>query len=94
MMTTVPDQTNIPAEGSGGKSTRLHYLDWLQVLAILGVFLFHAFHPFDDLFDWHIKNAESNILVVGSLYGDARRGAISVNVSHACSFPSSLVRSC
>jgi hypothetical protein len=35
----------------------------LQVLAILGVFLFHAFHPFDDLFDWHIKNAESNILV-------------------------------
>ena len=23
----------------GGKSTRLHYLDWLQVLAVLGVFL-------------------------------------------------------
>jgi len=44
------------------KSTRLHYLDWLQVLAILGVFLFHAVHPFDDLVDWHIKNAEKSIL--------------------------------
>jgi len=30
---------------------RLHYLDWLQVLAVLGVFLFHAGHPFDDLTD-------------------------------------------
>ena len=45
------------------KSVRLHYLDWLQVLAILGVFLFHAVHPFDDLFPWHIKNAESSALV-------------------------------
>jgi peptidoglycan/LPS O-acetylase OafA/YrhL len=44
------------------KSPRLHYLDWLQVLAILGVFLFHAFHPFDDLAAWHIKNAEKSIL--------------------------------
>jgi glucan biosynthesis protein C len=47
---------------ASGKSTRLHYLDWLQVLAILGVFLFHAVHPFDDLFDWHIKNAEKSAL--------------------------------
>jgi len=44
------------------KSSRLHYLDWLQVLAILGVFLFHAVHPFDDLADWHIKNAEKSAL--------------------------------
>jgi len=44
------------------KTARLHYLDWLQVLAILGVFLFHAVHPFDDLTDWHIKNAEKSIL--------------------------------
>jgi len=49
-------------ERSSEKSTRLHYLDWLQVLAILGVFLFHALHPFDDLVDWHIKNAEPSIL--------------------------------
>jgi glucan biosynthesis protein C len=63
MTTTYSDQTNSPAESSSGKSARLHYLDWLQVLAILGVFLFHAVHPFDDLFDWHIKNAQPSILV-------------------------------
>ena len=44
------------------KPVRLHYLDWLQVLAILGVFLFHAIHPFDDLYPWHIKNAESSLV--------------------------------
>ncbi len=49
-------------EASTEKSARLHYLDWLQVLAILGVFIFHAVHPFDALFDWHIKNAELSAL--------------------------------
>ena len=44
------------------KPKRLHYLDWLQVLAILGVFLFHAVHPFDNLTNWHIKNAQKSIL--------------------------------
>jgi peptidoglycan/LPS O-acetylase OafA/YrhL len=44
------------------KRVRLHYLDWMQVLAVLGVFLFHSLHPFDNLFGWHIKNAESSIL--------------------------------
>jgi peptidoglycan/LPS O-acetylase OafA/YrhL len=52
-------QQEAPAE----KPARLHYLDWLQVLAILGVFLFHAVHPFDALYPWHIKNAESSIVV-------------------------------
>jgi peptidoglycan/LPS O-acetylase OafA/YrhL len=56
------------AEQSGQKSTRLHYLDWLQVLAILGVFLFHAVHPFDDVAYWHIKNDESS-MVVGFFVG-------------------------
>jgi peptidoglycan/LPS O-acetylase OafA/YrhL len=42
---------------------RLHYLDWLQVLAILGVFLFHAVRPFDDLPAWHIENAEASAFV-------------------------------
>ena len=49
-------------ESSTKKYGRLHYLDWLQVLAILGVFLFHALHPFDDLTDWHINNIEKSIL--------------------------------
>ncbi len=43
-------------------SVRLYYLDWLRVLAILGVFLFHAIHPF-DFNDWHIKNAELSMTV-------------------------------
>lgn len=41
-----------------GISARLHYLDWLQVFAVLGVFLFHALFPFNDFVDWHIKNVE------------------------------------
>jgi glucan biosynthesis protein C len=49
-------------EHSSRKSVRLHYLDWLRVLAILGVFLFHAVHPFDAT-DWHIKNAEQSLVV-------------------------------
>jgi glucan biosynthesis protein C len=44
------------------KAVRLHYLDWLRVLAILGVFLFHAVHPFDAT-PWHIKNAEQSLVV-------------------------------
>ena len=53
---TVPDQR------ASGRSVRLHYLDWLRVLATLGVFLFHAVHPF-DLLDWEIKNAEQSMVV-------------------------------
>ncbi|HEY70652.1 MAG TPA: acyltransferase family protein [Anaerolineae bacterium] len=45
-------------------SIRLHYLDWLRVIAILMVFLFHAVHVFDQG-GWHIKNAEqSEILTI------------------------------
>ena len=58
MTSRSPDSTG----GTKVKSGRLHYLDWLQVLAILGVFLFHSVHPFDDLADWHIKNAEKSVL--------------------------------
>jgi len=54
-------------------SVRLHYLDWLRVLAILMVFVFHAVHPF-DFSDWQIKNAEQSeiitiILVLLGLWG-------------------------
>lgn len=47
-------------------NTRLYYLDWLRVLAVLGVFLFHAVHPF-DLTDWHIKNAEQSTAITAVL---------------------------
>jgi peptidoglycan/LPS O-acetylase OafA/YrhL len=49
-------------QGPGTTSVRLHYLDWLRVLAILGVFVFHAMHPFDYI-EWHIKDPEPSVLV-------------------------------
>jgi len=50
--------------GSTPDSGRLHYLDWLRVLAILMVFLFHAVHPF-DFGDWQVKNVnQSEILTI------------------------------
>lgn len=45
---------------------RIHYLDWLRVLALLGVFLYHAVHPFDTL-AWHVKNAEQSDVITGVL---------------------------
>ena len=46
------------------ESGRLHYLDWLRVLAILGVFLFHASNVFNDQ-DFVVKNAEQSEVVTG-----------------------------
>jgi peptidoglycan/LPS O-acetylase OafA/YrhL len=34
-------------------------LDWLRVLALLGVFVYHSMRPFDTE-DWHVKNAEQS----------------------------------
>jgi glucans biosynthesis protein C len=38
------------------KNARKYYLDWLRVLAILSVFIYHS-TKFFDLGNWHIKNA-------------------------------------
>lgn len=46
------------------RTGRLYYLDWLRVLLIFGVFLYHALHPFDSTVDWHIKNAEQSLVVM------------------------------
>jgi glucans biosynthesis protein C len=51
-----------PTEVHQPPSARIHYLDWLRVLALLGVFLYHAVHPFDTL-DWHVKNASQSELL-------------------------------
>jgi peptidoglycan/LPS O-acetylase OafA/YrhL len=56
-----PAQTHAHAERSAVKSVRLHYIDWLRVLAILGVFLFHTVRPFDEI-PFEINNAEQSIL--------------------------------
>ena len=60
MTVTASDQTSAHAERSAAESVRLHYLDWLRVLAILGVFLFHTVRPFDQV-PWEINNAEPSV---------------------------------
>jgi surface polysaccharide O-acyltransferase-like enzyme len=40
---------------------RCYYIDWLRVLAIFAVFLFHCARFFDQC-DWHIKNGSASIL--------------------------------
>jgi peptidoglycan/LPS O-acetylase OafA/YrhL len=44
--------------------TRLHWIDWLRVAAIAGVFVFHTFRPF-DADGWHVKNAETSAMLGG-----------------------------
>lgn len=48
---------------------RLHYLDWLRVLATLGIFLFHASNVFSAAY-FEIKNAESRetILIIQAFF--------------------------
>lgn len=55
-----PQQT--PALAGTSTSAPLHYVDWLRVLAILGVFLFHSSNIFNDQ-TFHIKNAETSSAV-------------------------------
>lgn len=43
-------------------STRRYYIDWLRVLAILTVFIFHTTRFF-DLADWHVKNGATYAVV-------------------------------
>lgn len=34
-------------EAAPARQTRLFYLDWLRVLAVLAVFFYHTLRPFD-----------------------------------------------
>jgi glucans biosynthesis protein C len=48
---------------------RLHYLDWLRVLAVLGVFYAHTINIYDSLF-WRIRGGEQNAgLIVLVIFG-------------------------
>jgi peptidoglycan/LPS O-acetylase OafA/YrhL len=64
MNATVPE-TEI--NHSHRKTVRLHYLDWLRVILILGVFLYHAVSPFREGLDWHITNPERSATVTSIL---------------------------
>ncbi len=50
--------TNRP-EGLSQAPTRLHYLDWLRVIAILGVWVYHSARPF-MLQEWLINNTQKS----------------------------------
>ncbi|RTL56367.1 MAG: acyltransferase [Sphingobacteriales bacterium] len=43
-------------------NTRVAYLDWLRILAIIGVLLFHSAMAFVAEWGWHIKNKETSYL--------------------------------
>ena len=45
-------------------STRQSYLDWLRIIAILGVLFFHSAMPFAAESDWHIRNQETSPLLM------------------------------
>jgi len=59
MQGLIPDGS---ASINSEKPLRIYYLDWLRVIATLGVFLYHAVRPF-DLQDWLIKNEEQSAVV-------------------------------
>ena len=45
---------------SSAAPARLYYLDWLRVLAMLGIFFFHNARFYDAWSDWHVRNATTN----------------------------------
>ena len=56
----VPADKTSDTKSGGVKSARLYYLDWLRVILIFGVFLYHVVRPFDPLTNWQIDNAEQS----------------------------------
>ena len=53
--------SNINENSISTKPSRLHYIDWLRVLAMLAIFLFHN-NRFFDTVGWHLKNAEQSMV--------------------------------
>lgn len=45
-------------------ATREPYLDWLRIIAILGVLFFHSAMPFVSEWKWHIKNEQTSNLLM------------------------------
>ena len=55
--THVPPTDHRAASAAAPAAARLHWIDWLRVGAIAGVFVFHTLRPF-NADGWHVKNAE------------------------------------
>lgn len=53
--------------GTGSaRGTRVNSLDWLRVLALLGVFVYHTLRPFDAGY-WHVKSVHRSQLLTDVL---------------------------
>ncbi|HVZ57740.1 MAG TPA: acyltransferase family protein [Chitinophagaceae bacterium] len=48
----------------GVSTSRQAYLDWLRILAILGVLFFHSAMPYVAEWGWHIKNRETSHILL------------------------------
>lgn len=46
------------------QNSRLAYLDWLRIMAIIGVLFFHSAMAFVSEWGWHIKNKETSNLLM------------------------------
>jgi len=55
MRTEPPDLMETGATLTEAARIRVHYLDWLRALAVLGVFVYHSLQPFSTD-EWHVKN--------------------------------------
>jgi glucans biosynthesis protein C len=44
---------------------RQYYVDWIRVLGMFGIFLFHNARFYDIFSDWHVKNAATNVAASG-----------------------------
>jgi peptidoglycan/LPS O-acetylase OafA/YrhL len=65
--TIFPIDSTRATKSNTKKSERLYYLDWLRVILIFGVFLFHVLSPFTPMQPWHIKNSEQSVAVMAVL---------------------------
>ncbi len=54
-----------PPECATSEAGRVDYVDWLRLIAILGVFYVHATDPF-NLMPFHIKNADMSLAITVS----------------------------
>ncbi|MGA9047388.1 MAG: acyltransferase family protein [Dehalococcoidia bacterium] len=53
---------------TGDGMAHVRYIDWLRVLSMLSIFLFHTARFFDIFSDWHVKNSSTWIggsIIVG-----------------------------
>jgi peptidoglycan/LPS O-acetylase OafA/YrhL len=57
------------------RQQRLYYLDWLRVLAIVTVFIYHTLRPF-DFANWHVKNTDQSEVITILLFFFSQWGMV------------------